>query len=142
LPRTREYSTIDPVCGSIRLPCEAIADAKISELGSLEMSSMLGFLIGGSGKDFPAMYASEAANRFRPRADGGFDYFPEGVRKPGCCVDPDTRDRIMRLERGLDGLFMGLSAILALIVLTAGSLLGHVLPFARAWLTLGLAVIR
>ena len=102
---------------------------------------MLGYLIGGSGEGFPAMYAPEAANRFRPRADGGFDYSPEEVRKPGYCVNHETRDRIMRLERGLDGLFVGLIAILVLIVLAAGSLLSHVLPLARAWLILGAGVI-
>ena len=105
------------------------------------MSSMLGYLIGGSGEDFPAIHAPEAANRFRPRADGGFDYFPEGVRKPGYCVDHETRDRIMRLERGLDGLFVGLIAVLVLILLAAAPLLSRVFPLARLWLTLGGGVI-
>jgi hypothetical protein len=78
----------------------------------LDMSSMLGLLIGDSKEDFLSMAALEAGQSFRPLADGGFEYFPEGTSKTGYRIDPPTRDGIMRIRRGLDGLFFALILIL------------------------------
>jgi hypothetical protein len=39
------------------------------------------------------------ARRFLPRADGGFDYFPRGMCKPGYRVEAAIRERIMELAR-------------------------------------------
>jgi hypothetical protein len=80
----------------------------------IEMSSMLGLLIGESKEDFLSMAAAEAGPSFRSRPDGGFDYFPDGTSRRGYRIDSPTRDRIMRIRRGLDGLFFGLIAILVL----------------------------
>ena len=57
--------------------------------------------------------------RFRPRADGSFDYFPCGMRKPGYCVDSQTRDRI--LDRARDAHFaqLGLSVLVVILGIVA-----------------------
>jgi hypothetical protein len=78
------------------------------------MSSMLGLLIGESKEDFLPMAAAEAGPSFRPRPDGGFDYFPDGMSRRGYRIDPPTREGILRIRRGLDGLVFGLIAILVL----------------------------
>ena len=80
----------------------------------IEMSSMLGLLIGESKEDFLSMAAAEAGPSFRPRPDGDFDYFPDGTSGRGYRIDPPTRDRILRIRRGLDGLVFGLIAIFVL----------------------------
>jgi hypothetical protein len=76
------------------------------------MSSMLELLIGDSKGDFLSMAALEAGQSFRPLADGGFEYFPEGTSRPGYLIDSPIRDGIMRIRRGLDGLFFALILIL------------------------------
>ena len=78
------------------------------------MSSMLGLLIGESKEDFLSMAAAEAGPSFRPRPDGDFDYFPDGTSGRGYRIDPPTRDRILRIRRGLDGLVFGLMSVFVL----------------------------
>src|SRR5215469_2770053 len=83
------------------------------------MSSMLELLIGDSKGDFLSMAAVEARQSFRPRADGSFEYFPDGASKPGYLIDPPTRDWIMRIRRRLGGLFFALAGVISLMGLAA-----------------------
>ena len=64
-------------------------------------------LLNRKSSDVLSLGASSLAQQFVPRADGCFDFFPKGMRKSGYRVDSETRDRVMRLERGPDGLLWG-----------------------------------
>lgn len=101
------------------------------------MSSMLGLLLGESKEDFLSMGVAEAGPSFRPRTDGGFDYFPDGTSKRGYRVDPPTRNRIMRIRRGLDCLFFGLIATLVLAGFAVEPLLRGTYPFVLLFLAGG-----
>jgi hypothetical protein len=93
-------------------------------------------LLNRESSDVLSFGAGSLAQQFVPRADGYFDFFPKGMRKTGYRVDSEARDRIMRLERGPDGLFVALIVIIVLVTVAAQPLLHAVWPLGGLWLTL------
>jgi hypothetical protein len=99
-------------------------------------------LLNRQSSDVFSLGAGSLAQQFVPRADGYFDFFPKGMRKTGYRVDSGTRDRIIHLERGPDGLFVALIVIFVLVSLAARPLLDAVSSLRGLGLTLvaGLAM--
>jgi hypothetical protein len=93
-------------------------------------------LLNRKSSDVLSFVAGSLAQQFVSRADGYFDFFPKGMRKTGCRVDSETRDRIMRLARGPDRLFVTLILIIVLVSLAARDLHHAVFPLGGLWLTL------
>jgi hypothetical protein len=72
--------------------------------------------------------AGSMTRRFLPQADGGFDYFPRGLRKPGYHIDSGARDRISQALRSLDREWSVLLAILFALIVIAGAIWVRVYP--------------
>jgi hypothetical protein len=66
--------------------------------------------------------------QWRVRPNGQFEYFPMGMRKPGYCVDSETRDRIIRLARGLNSFDYTVFSAVIMMMLFAGNVLSRLFP--------------
>jgi hypothetical protein len=79
----------------------------------------------------PLIGARLTAQCFQARDDGGFDYFPRGLRKPGHRIDSETRDRIMQSARAMDRQILVLMAILFGVMVLGEAVLARIYPPSR-----------
>ena len=66
--------------------------------------------------------------QWRPLPNGHFDYFPKGMRKSGYRVDAETRDRLMRLQGGLNSFDYGVFSVIIVLQMIIGGLLSRHYP--------------